>query len=61
MVVINTHNLIADDPNLAPRYLSTQEQAVTHFEDMYSLLGDENMQAFQTRWNTLPYILKIKE
>lgn len=25
MVVINTHNLIANDPNLAPRYLASQE------------------------------------
>ena len=31
MDVISTHNLIANDPNIAPRYLATQEQAVTHF------------------------------
>ena len=29
MDVINTHNLIANDPKLAPRYLPAQEQVVT--------------------------------
>lgn len=61
MAVISTHNIIANDPRLAPRYLSVQEQAVTHFEDMLRLLGDDSQQAYQRRWNTLPYSLKIKE
>ena len=61
MVVISTHNLIANDPKLAPRYLATQEQAVTHFEDMFRFLGDESMQVYQRIWNTLPYSLKIRE
>ena len=61
MVVINTHNLIANDPNLAPRYLATQEQAVTHFEDMFRFLGDDSKQDFQRRGNTFPYNLKIRE
>jgi len=26
MVVNNTHNLIANDPNLAPRYIAAHEQ-----------------------------------
>jgi len=54
MVVISTHNIIANDPQLAPRYLATQEQAVTHFEDTLILLWDENKQACQRRWGTLP-------
>jgi len=49
MVVINTHNLIENDPQLAPRYPTTQEKAITHFEDMFRLLGDESMQDFQRR------------
>ena len=61
MVVISTHNLIANDPKLAPRYLVAQEQAVTHFEDMFRFLGDENMQPCQRRWNTLPHSLKMRE
>jgi len=61
MAIISTHNLISNDPQLAPRYLSAQEQAITLFEDMFRLLGDDNMQAFQRRWNNLPYNLKIKE
>jgi len=28
---------------------------------MLRLLGDESMQAFQRRWNTFPYSLKIRE
>jgi len=55
MAVINTHNLISNDPKLAPK-----EQAVTHFEDMFKLLGDDSMKACQRRWNTLPYNLKSK-
>jgi len=61
MVVINTDNLIANDLKLAPRYLAAQGQAITHFEDMFKLLGDYNMKDFQRRWNTLPYNLKIRE
>ena len=61
VVVITTLNLIANDPKLAPRYLVTQEQVVTHFEEMFKLLGDDNMQDFQRRWNTFPYNLKIIE
>ena len=61
MAIINTHNLISNDPQLAPRYLATQEQAITHFEDMFRLLGDDSMQACLRRWNTFPYNLKIRE
>jgi len=61
MAVISAHNLISNDPQLAPRYLVAQEQAITHFEDMFRLLGDDNMQAFQRRWDTFPYSLKIRE
>ena len=45
MAFIITHNLIANDPKLAPRYLAAQEQVVTHFEDMFRLLGDEKMKS----------------
>ena len=43
MALISTHNLIANDPQLAPRYLATQEQAISHFEDMFRLLGDDSI------------------
>jgi len=42
MAIINTHNVISNDPNLAPRYLAVQEHVDTHFEDMFRLLGDDN-------------------
>jgi len=61
MAVISTQCLIANDPQLAPRYLATLEKKITHFEDMFRPLGDENMQACKRRWNTLPYNFKIRE
>lgn len=61
MVVISTHNIIINDPKLAPRYLATQEQAITHFEDTLRLLGDESQKSCQRRWGTLPYNLRIRE
>lgn len=61
MDVFSTHNLIANEPKLAPRYLAAQEKEITHFEDMFRLLGYDNMQAFQRRSNTLPYSLKMRE
>jgi len=61
MALISTHNLIANDPQLAPRYLASQEQAIPHFEDMFRFLGDGSIHACLRRWDTLPYILKIRE
>ena len=49
MARINTHNLIANDPQLAPRYLAAQEQAISHFEDMFRLLGDDSIHAYLRR------------
>ena len=54
-------NLIANDPQLAPRYLAAQEQAISHFEDMFRLLGDDSIHACIRRWNKLPHSLKIRE
>jgi len=45
MALISTHNLIANDPQLAPRYLTTQEKVISHFEDMFRLLRDDNLHA----------------
>ena len=61
MALINTHNLIANDPQLAPIYLAAQEQEISHFEDMFRLLGDDSIHAYSRRWNTLPHILKFRE
>jgi len=61
MAVINTHNLIANDPQLAPKYLTSQEQEITYFEDIFIQLGDDIMKSCQRRWNTSPYNLKIRE
>jgi len=61
MALINTHNRIANDPQLAPRYLVAQEQAISHFEDMFRLLGEDSIHDCLRRWNTLPHNFKIKE
>ena len=61
MVVISIDNIIANNPQLAPRYLATQEKAITHFENILRLLGNKSQQACQRRWGTLPYNLRIRE
>ena len=61
MALINTHNLLANDPQIAPKYLANQEQAITHFEDMFRLLVEDCVHACMRRWNTLPHILQIRE
>jgi len=45
MALINTHNLIANDPQLVPRYLAAQEKAISHSEDIFRLLRDDNIHA----------------
>ena len=58
MELISTHNLLANDPQIAPKYLAAnQAQAIAHFEDMQRLLGDDYVRACMRRWNTLPHIL----
>jgi len=59
--LINTHNIIVDDPQVAPRYLAAQEQEISHFMDMFRLLGEDSRHACLRIWNTLPHSLKIRE
>jgi len=61
MALINTHNLLAHNPQISPRYISDQAQAIAHFEDMERLLGDDYVHACMRRWNTLPHSLQIRE
>ena len=61
MALIITHNLLANDPQISPKYLANQEQAIAHFEDMLRLLGDDCVHAFMRRWSTLPHGLQIRE
>lgn len=44
-VVISNRILISNDPQLAPQYMETKEQAILHFEDTFRLLGIESLQA----------------
>jgi len=46
MALISTHNLIENDPQLELTYLASQEQAISHFEDMFKLLGDDSIHDF---------------
>jgi len=41
MALINTHNRLAHNPQMAPRYISDQAQAIAHFEYIERLLGDD--------------------
>ena len=61
MALINTGNLLANDPQIALRYLDNQAQAIADFEDMKRLLGDDCVHACMRRWNTLPHSLQIRE
>ena len=56
MAFISTHNLLANDPHIASKYLANQEQTIAHFEDMLRLLGDDCVHDCMRRWNTLPHI-----
>jgi len=42
MAVISTHNIIASDAQLAPRYLATQEKEISHFEDTLRFLANKS-------------------
>ena len=45
MALISTRNLLANDPQIAPKYLANQDQAIAHIEYMFRLLGEECMHA----------------
>ena len=57
LALISTHNLLANDPHIAPKYLANQAQAIAHFEYMQRPLGDDCVHACMRRWNTLPHSL----
>lgn len=42
MAIISNHNIISIDAKPEPRYLDTQDQAISHFEDTLRLLGRAN-------------------
>lgn len=57
MVVISNHSIISNDAKPTPRYLATQEKAISHFEDTLSLLGTESQRTCQRRWISFPHSL----
>ena len=61
MALISTHNMLENNPQIAPKYMNDQSQAITHFEDMERLLGDNCIHACMRRWNILPHNLQIRE
>ena len=61
MALINTHNLLDNDPQIAPKYLANEAQAIANFEDMQRLLGDDSVHASMRRWNTILHSLHIRE
>jgi len=59
--LLYTHQHLANNPQVLPDYIEKQAQAITHFEDMERLLGDNYVHACTRRWNTLSHSLKIRE
>lgn len=59
--LICTHQHLANNPQVLPDYIEQQAQAISDFEDMERLLGDNCIHACIRRWNTLPHSLKIRE
>ena len=59
--LIYAHQHLANNPQVLSDYVERQAQAITHFEDMEILFGDDCLHACMRRWNTLSYSLKIRE
>lgn len=59
--LIYAHQHLTSNPHVLPDYVERQAQAITHFEDMERLFGDDCLHACMRRWNTLSYSLKIRE
>ena len=60
MALINTHNLLAHNPQIGPRYISDQAQAIANFEDMERLIGDDYVHVCMRKCNTLTHSLQIR-
>lgn len=41
--IIDNHNLISSDLELAPRYMEMKEKFILHFEDTFRMLGIESL------------------
>jgi len=61
IALISVHQLLPNNPQSAPKYISEQAHAIAHFEDMERLLGEDYIHACMRRWNTLPHSLQIRE
>lgn len=59
--LISAHQHLATNPQTLLKYMDHHAQAITHFEDMERLLGDNCVHACTRRWNTLSHSLKIRE
>ena len=59
--LLSAHQQLETNPQALFKYMDQQAQAITHFEDMERLLGDNCVQACTRRWNTLAHSLKIRE
>jgi len=57
IALISTHQLLANNPKITPKYINDQAQAIAHFEDMERLLGGDCIHVCMRRWNTLPHSL----
>lgn len=51
--VINNHIIISNDVTLAPKYISTQEKYIFHFEDNFKVLGTKFFASFLEKMECL--------
>lgn len=61
LALIYAHQHLVENPHVLPDYVYRQAQAITRFEDMERLFGDNCLHACMRRWNTLSHSLKIGE
>lgn len=61
LALIYAHQHLATNPQIHPDYVDKKARAITHFEDMERLFGDECIHAYMIRWNTFPHSLSIRE
>ena len=58
---IRNHSLISNDVDLAPKYITTLDKSILHFEDTFRMLRTESLKACHMTWHALNHSLQIIE
>jgi len=59
--IISIHDAITSDVNVAPTLEEYHENTISHLEYTLRILGEDETQAYQRRWPSLPHGLQIRE